>query len=586
MAMRNNERKIELYKHSNGTTNNGGGGDVVSHQLKGIKTSDVYNRSKSNKQPQQQPPAPSATLTPNTLSSFTNTTTTPTTNTTTDSLAAISEFLQHMTNGQHLDKIPQHGGCNGDLSQDQISFKMAESWPKAIFTCEKNSHPFVRREVLIKDVVKIGRAIVGSKLASDNCLFDCRVLSRNHAILAYRDRKFLLKDTKSSNGTFLNNVRLSNPSEESGEFEVFSGDLIKFGVDITEEGKSTNPTIYPSIIATVTLYHPDGKEAVKERVHQLNYDHASVNVSSQQLVELAHYVEMADFREIQLHMKLTYLEQQLAIAEQSIQESWQSMVKEDMLLSKIEALQNKLQTVLTSVQNNKPGKLDDKINSLRSELLNLHNAKEVYEKTAKETIKSLYEERLDYQNRIHTAEARCATAEVECRRLKSLVEELQKAIHDSNEKNCHQLQLLDESKQKHVEMNERLLQINVEKMTMQQQLVEHLAKENQLNEQLQELNIELEAKQLQLDSLHALQSERKQNEVSLNNHVQSPVDSLSGNQQVSVPVSLVTNKAADGQQPMINDQCDRHLEELQLLQSEIFCAFKKSSSFKETFVDL
>jgi hypothetical protein len=63
------------------------------------------------------------------------------------------------------------------------------AWPKAIFNCEKESHPFITREVCIKDVVKIGRAIVGSKVSLDTCLFDSRVLSRYHAILTYRDCK-------------------------------------------------------------------------------------------------------------------------------------------------------------------------------------------------------------------------------------------------------------------------------------------------------------------------------------------------------------------------------------------------------------
>lgn len=62
-------------------------------------------------------------------------------------------------------------------------------WPKAIFNCEKESHPFITREVMIKDIVKIGRAIVGSKVSLDTCLFDSRVLSRNHAILTYKDNK-------------------------------------------------------------------------------------------------------------------------------------------------------------------------------------------------------------------------------------------------------------------------------------------------------------------------------------------------------------------------------------------------------------
>lgn len=46
--------------------------------------------------------------------------------------------------------------------------------------------------------------------------------------------QFYLQDTKSSNGTFINSQRLSRGSEESPPCEVLSGDLIQFGVDVTE----------------------------------------------------------------------------------------------------------------------------------------------------------------------------------------------------------------------------------------------------------------------------------------------------------------------------------------------------------------
>jgi len=49
--------------------------------------------------------------------------------------------------------------------------------------------------------------------------------------------KFYLKDTKSSNGTFVNNQRLSKGSEESAPKEIFSGDIVQFGVEIVENTK-------------------------------------------------------------------------------------------------------------------------------------------------------------------------------------------------------------------------------------------------------------------------------------------------------------------------------------------------------------
>ena len=67
-----------------------------------------------------------------------------------------------------------------------------------------------------------------------------QVLSRNHALLWYENGKFYLQDTKSSNGTFVNNQRLSKGSEESPAREVCSGDILQFGVDVMENSRKAS----------------------------------------------------------------------------------------------------------------------------------------------------------------------------------------------------------------------------------------------------------------------------------------------------------------------------------------------------------
>ena len=49
--------------------------------------------------------------------------------------------------------------------------------------------------------------------------------------------QFYLQDTKSSNGTFVNNQRLSKGSEESLPRELYSNDLVQFGVDVMENAR-------------------------------------------------------------------------------------------------------------------------------------------------------------------------------------------------------------------------------------------------------------------------------------------------------------------------------------------------------------
>ena len=67
---------------------------------------------------------------------------------------------------------------------------------------------FQDRLVSLDQAVKVGRSVARARPATSNAIFDCKVLSRNHALIWYDGGKFFLQDTKSSNGTFVNNQRL------------------------------------------------------------------------------------------------------------------------------------------------------------------------------------------------------------------------------------------------------------------------------------------------------------------------------------------------------------------------------------------
>lgn len=53
----------------------------------------------------------------------------------------------------------------------------------AVFSCRPNSHPFQERHVYLDEPVKIGRSVARCRPAQNNATFDCKVLSRNHALL-------------------------------------------------------------------------------------------------------------------------------------------------------------------------------------------------------------------------------------------------------------------------------------------------------------------------------------------------------------------------------------------------------------------
>jgi pSer/pThr/pTyr-binding forkhead associated (FHA) protein len=84
--------------------------------------------------------------------------------------------------------------------------------------------------------IHIGRHVSNDTIPSEsNGYFNNRVLSRNHAEIWYRNNKVYIKDTRSSNGTFLNGKRLSEENQESIPYELHTGDRLDFGIDFLGE---------------------------------------------------------------------------------------------------------------------------------------------------------------------------------------------------------------------------------------------------------------------------------------------------------------------------------------------------------------
>ncbi|KAJ4329984.1 hypothetical protein N0V95_010120 [Ascochyta clinopodiicola] len=61
--------------------------------------------------------------------------------------------------------------------------------------------------------------------------FKSKVVSRKHCELWCSDGSWYIKDVKSSSGTFLNHIRLSQPNVESKPFRIKDGDIIQLGID-------------------------------------------------------------------------------------------------------------------------------------------------------------------------------------------------------------------------------------------------------------------------------------------------------------------------------------------------------------------
>jgi len=247
---------------------------------------------------------------------------------------------------------------------------------KAVLQYCANSHPFEERTLALDQPVKVGRLLAKAKVSPHNGIFDCKVLSRNHALLWHEDGKFFLQDTKSSNGTFVNNHRLSKSGEESKPQEVFSGDVVQFGVDVIENSKNIS---HGCITAVLKLYHADGTEAKSNPVVNFIND-----VSTQDLYNIDAYIRDAMHREANLENKLISLERLLSNIIGVTDNSWKALVAEDRLLSKIEFLENQLQYY----------KKDYGDDEIKQEICDLKQYKYSYQGMTKDCLKKEMEEKL------------------------------------------------------------------------------------------------------------------------------------------------------------------------------------------------
>ncbi|XP_053576835.1 sarcolemmal membrane-associated protein isoform X2 [Bombina bombina] len=379
----------------------------------------------------------------------------------------------------------------------------------AIFTCRPNSHPFQERHVYLDEPVKIGRSVARCRPAQNNATFDCKVLSRNHALVWFDHKtcKFYLQDTKSSNGTFINSQRLSRGSEESPPCEILSGDIIQFGVDVTE---NTRKVTHGCIVSTVKLFLPDGLET-RRRSDVIQAPLASPvdkvaahtpSMYSQELFQLSQYLQEALHREQMLEQKLATLQRLLANTQEASDTSWQALIDEDRLLSRLEVMGNQLQAYSKN-------QTDD---GIRKELIALQEDKHNYETTAKESLRRVLQEKIEVVRKLSEVERSLSNTEDECTHLKELNERTQEELRElANKYNAAVNEIKDLSdKLKAAEGRQEEIQQKglAEKKELQQRIDEMEEKEQELQAKIEALqadndftNERLSALQVRLEHL-------------------------------------------------------------------------------------
>ncbi|KAK6619970.1 hypothetical protein RUM44_006370 [Polyplax serrata] len=250
--------------------------------------------------------------------------------------------------------------------------------PKALLICRRNSHPFQARTLILNTPAKIGRSVARARPSSYNGIFDCKVLSRNHAVIWYEydAGKFMIQDTKSSNGTFVNSQRLSKGGETSLPREFFSRDVIQFGVNVLENQRKGNEesdnsdesnhiVTHGCIVATVRLFHPNGKESKSGEPYST--PSPIPPIPQEKICKLELIIHEAQQRENRLHDKLEELQLVVGKLEVACNETLTNRFEETRLLSKIANLEK--QTKVMSKAMSGGGKASEKVEAEVQQLL-------------------------------------------------------------------------------------------------------------------------------------------------------------------------------------------------------------------------
>ncbi|OAD62603.1 Sarcolemmal membrane-associated protein [Eufriesea mexicana] len=341
---------------------------------------------------------------------------------------------------------------------------------KGILICRDNSHPFEERTLSLEQAVKVGRSVARARATPNNAIFDCKVLSRNHALLWYSGGKFFLQDTRSSNGTFVNNERLSTAGVESTPKEVCSGDIVQFGVDVIE---STKKIRHGCIVATLKLYLPDGKEAKASLSTSVTLP--LNNISLEDMYNLNQIMQEASEREKALYSKLVCLQQLVTNARRAANQSWKALITEDRLLSWVESMENQLAVYSKNYT-------EDKI---RNELVIFQTEKVQYQMIAKEALQKVLEEKLEVSQRLVQLEGRLNETEEECQSLHNVVKYTQLELQQLCSKYTEAQKKLQETTNKLKESEEKIKDIVQSTEQEKQELLKRLEDQFKIEKNLQ-----------------------------------------------------------------------------------------------------
>jgi len=279
---------------------------------------------------------------------------------------------------------------------------------RLILSCESESALFSERSLSLApgEKIALGRSGDRKQAAIDNALFECKVLSRNHAVFSHQNGTLFLKDVGSRNGTFINGHRLSKANQQSEDVQLYSQDILRLG-NQASEGEIPEKCL----IVKLKIVLPTGAELAcrpsedrftaksvnkKEKRQQEHVNNSALDGRVQSLEEALSTVKG---REEKILTEIQGLKETISLKEEQTkklaEDHAQTKAKQDETIlsvqNKLNITEEKLQMVLQE-KNNLQSELDEQTACLNKKIMaieNLTNTVNEYEKAHNEKVKEM-----------------------------------------------------------------------------------------------------------------------------------------------------------------------------------------------------
>ncbi|KAM6981103.1 sarcolemma associated protein a isoform 1-T1 [Aplochiton taeniatus] len=232
---------------------------------------------------------------------------------------------------------------------------------------------------------------------------------------------------------------------------------------------------------------------------------------SQELFQLSQYLQEALHREQMLEQKLATLQRMLSTTQEASESSWQALIDEDRLLSRLEVMGSQLQAYSKN-------QTDE---GIRKELATLQEDKHNYETTAKESLRRVMQEKIEVVRKLSEVERSLSNTEDECTHLKEMsernAEELRELANKYNGAVSEVRELTDKIKLAEGRQEELTLKGQAEKKDLQLRIEEMEEKEQTLQARIEALQADNDFTNERLTALQVCLEQLQEKSIKENN---------------------------------------------------------------------